>query len=454
LQHPALQAEPEETLETLVQPPAPAASAAADQRRRIRAIFASASGNLVEWYDFFVYTAFSLYFARQFFPAGDQTTQLMNTMLVFGIGFVMRPLGGYIFGYIADKHGRRISMVTSVLMMCAGSFLVAILPTYASIGVWAGVLLTLCRMLQGLSVGGEYGAAATYMSEVALAGRRGFYSSIQYVTLIGGQLLGTLVLVILQRTLGEDALRAWAWRIPFAIGGVAGLVALYLRRSLHETTTAETRKRKEAGSVIQLVKRHPKAVLMVMGFTAGGSLSYYTYSTYMQTYLVNTAGIAAAVASQVMLVSLFIFMCAQPLFGALSDKIGRRASMRIYGFLGMVLSVPLLSAIGGVTSVVAAVLLTTTALLMISFYTSISGIVKAEMFPAEVRAMGVGLPYAIANALAGGTAPYVALWFKNRGIETVFYYYVAGMIGIAFLVALAMPDARKEGYLQGQSEVN
>jgi MHS family alpha-ketoglutarate permease-like MFS transporter len=408
----------------------------------------------VEWYDFFVYTAFSLYFAGQFFPAGSQTTQLMNTMLVFGIGFVMRPIGGYVFGYIADKHGRRISMVSSVLMMCAGSFLVAILPTYASIGVWAGVLLTVCRMLQGLSVGGEYGAAATYMSEVALAGKRGFYSSIQYVTLIGGQLLGTLVLVILQKTLGEDALRAWGWRIPFALGGLAGLVALYLRRSLHETTTVESRKRKEAGSVIQLVKKHPKAVLMVMGFTAGGSLSYYTYSTYMQTYLVNTAGMAREIASQVMLVSLFLFMCVQPLFGALSDKIGRRASMRIYGALGMVLSVPLLSAIGGVTSAVTAVVLCSLALFMISFYTAISGIVKAEMFPAEVRAMGVGLPYAIANALAGGTAPYVALWFKNEGMESVFYYYVAGMIGIAFLVALAMPDARKEGYLQGQSEVN
>jgi MHS family alpha-ketoglutarate permease-like MFS transporter len=408
----------------------------------------------VEWYDFFVYTAFSLYFAAQFFPAGSQTTQLMNTMLVFGIGFVMRPIGGYVFGYIADKHGRRISMVSSVLMMCAGSFLVAILPTYASIGVWAGVLLTICRMIQGLSVGGEYGAAATYMSEVALAGKRGFYSSIQYVTLIGGQLLGTLVLVILQKTLGEDALRAWGWRIPFALGGLAGLVALYLRRSLHETTTAETRKRKEAGSVVQLVKKHPRAVLMVMGFTAGGSLSYYTYSTYMQTYLVNTAGMAREIASQVMLVSLFLFMCAQPFFGALSDRIGRRASMRIYGALGMVLSVPLLTAIGSVASAGMAILLCTLALMMISFYTAISGIVKAEMFPAEVRAMGVGLPYAIANALAGGTAPYVALWFKNEGIETYFYYYVAGMIGIAFLVALAMPDARKEGYLQGQSEVN
>jgi MHS family alpha-ketoglutarate permease-like MFS transporter len=441
-------------LDTIVPPPAPPATDPGDRNRRIKAIFASASGNLVEWYDFFVYSSFSLYFASQFFPSGDQTTQLLAAASVFAAGFIVRPLGGYIFGYIADKHGRRTSMVISVLMMCAGSFLVAILPTHAQIGMWAAVLLTIARMIQGVSVGGEYGAAATYMSEVALAGRRGFYSSIQYVTLIGGQLLATAVLLTLQNVMAEEALRSWGWRIPFAIGGLAGVVALYLRRSLHETTTAETRKRKEAGSVLELVKRHPKAVLMVMGFTAGGSLSFYTYSTYMQQYLVNTAGMDRTVVSQVMLASLFIFMCAQPLFGALSDRIGRRASMRIYGFLGMTLTVPLLSAIAGVTSALAAVALTTTALLMISFYTSISGIVKAEMFPAEVRAMGVGLPYAIANALAGGTAASVALWFKAKGMESVFYWYVSGMIGIAFLVALAMPDARKEGYLQGQSEVN
>ena len=435
-------------------PTPPGMSASDDRNRRIKAIFASASGNLVEWYDFFVYASFSLYFAGQFFPSGNQTTQLMNSAAVFAAGFLVRPLGGYIFGYIADKHGRKNSMVISVLMMCFGSFLIAILPTYETLGIWAAVLLTLCRMIQGVSVGGEYGAAATYMSEVALAGKRGFYSSIQYVTLIGGQLLATAVLLVLQNTMGEDALRSWGWRIPFFIGGLAGVVALYLRRNLHETTTAESRNRKEAGSVMALVRAHPKAVLMVMGFTAGGSLSFYTYSTYMQQYLVNTAGMARETVSRVMLASLFIFMCAQPLFGMLSDKIGRRASMRIYGFLGMVLTVPLLTAIGHVSSVGMAILLTTTALLMISFYTSISGIVKAEMFPAEVRAMGVGLPYAIANALAGGTATYVALAFKNAGNEHYFYYYVSIMIGIAFLVALAMPDARKEGYLQGQSEVN
>jgi MHS family alpha-ketoglutarate permease-like MFS transporter len=426
----------------------------ADSARRVKAIFASASGNLVEWYDFFIYASFSLYFAPQFFNSEDQTVQQLAAYVVFASGFLFRPIGAYIFGYIADKHGRRTSMVISVVMMSFGSFMVAILPTYAQVGILAPILLTLTRVIQGVSVGGEYGAAATYMSEVALAGRRGFFSSIQYVTLIGGQLIGTIVLVALQTFMGEELLRAWAWRIPFAIGGVAGLVAHYLRRSLHETTTAESRSRREAGSLIALVKKHPRAVLTVMGFTAGGSLAYYTYSTYMLTYLVNTAGMERPVASKVMLVATFIFMCAQPVFGSLSDKIGRRNTMRLFVVGAGVGTVPLLTAIGGVTSFMTAVLLVTLALLLISFYTSISGIVKAELFPAEVRAMGVGLPYAIANALAGGTAAAVALSFKNAGHESYFYWYVTGMIGIAFLIALAMPDARKEGYLQGHSEVN
>jgi MFS transporter, MHS family, alpha-ketoglutarate permease len=438
----------------VAQKPVDHAAAKSDTAKRVRAIFASASGNLVEWYDFFVYATLTPYFAGHFFPAADQTVQFLQAAAVFAAGFLVRPLGGYIFGYIADKHGRRTSMVISVTMMAIGSLLVALLPSYAQVGVIAPILLTLTRMIQGVSVGGEYGAVATYMSEVALAGRRGLFSSIQYVTLIGGQVLASLVLLVLQLSMTQETLGAWGWRIPFVIGGLAGVVALYLRRSLHETTSAETRSRKEAGSVIALVKKHPKAVLMVMGFTAGGSLSYYTYTTYMPQYLINTAGMERIVVNEVMLVSLLIFMCVQPFFGAFSDKIGRRNSMRLFGLGAGIGTVPLLTGLAGVTSPAMAIVMVTASLLLISPYTSISGLVKAELFPAEVRAMGVGLPYAIANALAGGTAAAVALSFKNAGHESYFYWYVTGMIAIAFLVAMAMPDARKEGYLQGHSEID
>jgi MFS transporter, MHS family, alpha-ketoglutarate permease len=442
-------------LETIVHPtPPPPASAREDRNRRIKAIVYSASGHVVEWYDFFVYSSLSLYFAGQFFPRGDQTSQLLSTMAVFAVGFFFRPLGGWFFGRVADRHGRRLAMLISVSLMSLGSFMVAATPTYASIGVWAGVLLLLSRVVQGISVGGEYGTVATYMSEVGLKGKRGFYSSWQYVTLIGGQLLAVVVLVIMQSVMPDENIRAWGWRIPFIIGGFAAIASAYARLQLIETTTAATRKSKEAGSLSGVWMHHRRAALVVLGFTAGGSLCYYTYATYMQQYLVNTTGFTAALASKIMSLALFVFMCAQPFFGALSDKIGRRNSMRIFGIGAAVATVPLLSGIGHASSGIMALVLVTLGLLIISPYTAISGIVKAELFPAEVRALGVGFPYAIGNALLGGTAPYVALWFKSKGHEPWFYYYVVSFCLIAFVVAMIMPDAREKGYLQGSSEVN
>ena len=212
------------------------------ERSPILAIVGASSGNLVEWYDFYVYSFTSLYFAAAFFPAGDRTSQLLNTAGIFAAGFLVRPLGGWLFGRIADKAGRRTSMMIAVLTMCAGSLMIAVLPTYATVGAAAPVLLLVARLIQGLSVGGEYGTSATYMSEVAIAGRRGFYAAFQYVTLIGGQLLAVLVLIILQQFLSTAELHAWGWRIPFVIGAVAALVALFLRSTLVETTSADTRR--------------------------------------------------------------------------------------------------------------------------------------------------------------------------------------------------------------------
>jgi len=425
---------------------------AGDQRRRIFAIVAASSGNLVEWYDFYTYSFTALYFASEFFPAGDATTQLLNTAGIFAAGFFMRPLGGWLFGWIADKHGRRTSMMISVLMMCAGSLLIAVLPTYASIGTAAPVLLLFARLVQGLSVGGEYGTAATYMSEVATQGRRGFYASFQYVTLIGGQLLALLVLVIIQQFLSTDELKAWGWRIPFVIGALAALVALYLRRSLAESASSEAMHSKEAGSLRALL-HHRRALLMVLAFTAGGSLYFYTFTTYMQKYLVNTAHMDTKVASVLMTVVLLLFMILQPVFGALSDVIGRRNSMICFTGLAMVAAVPLLSALGTVSSAYAAFFLVMASLLIASFYTSIAGVVKAELFPTTVRALGVGFPYAVANAMFGGSAEYVALSFKASGREEWFAWYVAAGAAVALAASLWMPDTRKRGYLEGSGQV-
>ncbi|ESJ12851.1 alpha-ketoglutarate transporter [Cupriavidus sp. HPC(L)] len=414
-----------------------------DSRRRVFAIVAASSGNLVEWFDFYIYAFCAIYFAHSFFPQSDPTVQLLNTAGVFAAGFLMRPIGGWVFGRIADRHGRKHSLLISVVMMCTGSLMIACLPTYDSIGAWAPVLLLLARLLQGLSVGGEYGTTATYMSEVALKGRRGFFSSFQYVTLIGGQLLAVLVVVVLQQLYTEQELRAWAWRIPFVIGAITAVVALLLRRTLKETSSAASRNTKGAGSVVTLLRDHKAAFFTVLGYTAGGSLIFYTFTTYMQKYLVNTAGMPIKTASYVMTGALFVYMCMQPVFGALSDRIGRRTNMMLFGALGALITVPVLTALHTITNPAVAFVLITLAMAVVSLYTSISGIVKAEMFPPEVRALGVGLAYAIANAVFGGSAEYVALNLKAVGHESAFYWYVTAMMVLAFFVSMRLPRQAK-----------
>lgn len=418
---------------------------AEERRKRIFAIVGASSGNLVEWFDFYVYAFCAIYFAPAFFPSDDPTVQLLNTAGVFAAGFLMRPIGGWVFGRVADKYGRKVSMMISVLMMCLGSLAIAFMPTYESIGTLAPLLLLLARLFQGLSVGGEYGTTATYMSEVALKGQRGFFASFQYVTLIGGQLLAVLVVVILQQLLTEDELRAWGWRIPFVIGALAAVVAFYLRRSLDETAKKDQIGNKESGSIAYLFKHHKAAFFTVLGYTAGGSLIFYTFTTYMQKYLVNSVGMTAKTASGIMTGALFLFMIMQPLFGALSDRIGRRTSMLWFGALGAIFTWPILALLQTVQSPVIAFLLIIVALAIVSLYTSISGLVKAEMFPPEVRALGVGLAYAVANALFGGSAEYVALGLKSIGLEQTFYWYVSGMMVLAFLVSLRLP--RQASYL-------
>jgi MHS family dicarboxylic acid transporter PcaT-like MFS transporter/MHS family alpha-ketoglutarate permease-like MFS transporter len=424
-------------------------SAAADTRKRILAIVGASSGNLVEWFDFYVYAFGAIYFASAFFPGGNPTIELLKTAGVFAVGFLMRPIGGWLFGRLADKHGRKSAMMTSVLLMCAGSLLIAFLPTYAMIGIAAPALLLLARLLQGLSVGGEYGTSATYMSEVALKGRRGFFASFQYVTLIGGQLLAVLLLVILQQLLTTEQLKSWGWRIPFILGACAAIIARYLRRSLSETSTSDSRKNKNAGTIAGLMK-HKRAFMTVIGFTAGGSLIFYTFTTYMQKYLVNTAGMKAKTANAVMTGALLFYMLMQPLFGALSDRIGRRTSMIWFGALATLSTVPIMRALAHVTNAYAAFGLVLLALAMISLYTSIGGLIKAEMFPLEVRALGVGLSYALGNAIFGGSAEFVALKLKSIGRESTFYWYVTALCAVALIVAIRMPDLSKEGYLRDE----
>jgi len=422
-----------------------AQTAALSASHRLRSIVGGSIGNLVEWYDWYAYSAFSLYFAKAFFPPADQTVQLLNAAAVFAVGFLMRPLGGWLMGRYADRHGRRTALTASVLLMCAGSLLIAITPSYASIGIAAPVLLVLARMLQGVSVGGEYGASATYLSEMAGHQHRGFWSSFQYVTLIMGQLLALGVLLVLQRTMSTAALEAWGWRIPFVIGAVCALVAVRLRRGMVETAaftrTAESRGATRPSALAGLLA-HPRAVATVFGLTAGGTVAFYTFTTYAQKFLVNTAGFTKADATLVSAASLAIFMCVQPVVGAISDRVGRRPVLMTFGVLGTLGTLPLLTALSTASTFGSALLLLTIALLGVSGYTAINAVVKAELFPANVRALGVAFPYAIAVSIFGGTAEYLALWFKNMGHEAWFYWYVTACIAVSLAVYVTMPETR------------
>jgi MHS family alpha-ketoglutarate permease-like MFS transporter len=414
-------------------------------KQRVRSIFRGAVGNLIEWYDWYVYAAFAIYFAKSFFPTGNLTAQLLNTSAIFAVGFFMRPIGGWLMGNYADRYGRRKALIVSVSFMCMGSLIIALTPTYAEIGIMAPVLLTFARLMQGLSVGGEYASSATYLYEMATDSHRGFYSSLQYVTLIAGQLLALVVLLLLQQFfLTPEQLELWGWRIPFFIGSILALIALYLRLGMLESSSFKSEQVSKASSGIKALLAYPKQIFVVVGLTLGGTIGFYTYSTYMQKYLVNSVGMSKQESTLISAASLFFFMLLQPLVGIISDKIGRRPLLIGFGLFGSLGTVPLLSALELVHTPLSAFLLIMIALVVVSAYTSINAVVKAELFPSQIRALGAGLPYALTVSIFGGTAEYVALWFKSIHLEHGFYWYVSGCIFISLLSYIFMTNKNRQ----------
>ncbi|WP_409035342.1 MFS transporter [Phenylobacterium sp.] len=417
--------------------------------QRFKAILGGSAGNFVEWYDWFVYSSFALYFAKHFFPKGDETAQLLQAAAVFAVGFLARPIGAWFMGLYADRAGRKAALTVSVSMMCAGSFAIAIIPDYSMIGTAAPVALVLARLVQGLSLGGEYGASATYMSEMAGKKRRGFWSSFLFVTLILGQLTALGVLILLQNILSPEDLSQWGWRIPFAIGGVLAIVVFWIRTGLEESQsylTAQAEGAERSRTMLLFVK-FPKETATIFALTSAGSLAFYAYTTYMQKFLVNTSGFTKDAATAITAAALLVYMIAQPAFGALSDVVGRKATLLAAFLLGSIFTYPIFSRIAVTSDATMAFALMCALVLILSGYTAVNAVLKAELFPAHVRALGVALPYATANAIFGGTAEYVALWFKKEGMESGFYVYVASIMAIAFLVALTLRDTNKHSLI-------
>ena len=416
----------------------------ADRARRIKAIFIGSCGNLIEWYDFYTYSAFALYFAKSFFPDGDEVAQQLNAAVLFAGGFFARPFGGWLFGHLADKYGRRKALTLSVVVMCFGSLMIAACPTYATIGFAAPVVLGLARIIQGLSLGGEYGTSATYLCEVADKKNRGFYSSFQYVTLIGGQLTAIFVLLFLQQVLTPGQLHEWGWRIPFVIGGLLSIVGAIMRRNLHETEQfLEESPQAKRENPLRTLMRYPREVAIVVGLTMGGTLAFYTFTTYMQKFMKLSVGLTGPQSTYVTAATLMVALILQPLYGALSDKIGRKPLLIAFGILGMTCTVPLLTVLHDVKTPLACFVLISLAWGFTSCYTSINSVVKAELFPTKIRATGVAVPYAVTVSIFGGTAESIALYCKQIGHETYFYYYVSACIAVSLLVYCTMRDTRK-----------
>ena len=422
----------------------------ADTRRRVTAILVGSMGNLIEWYDVYAYAAFALYFAGSFFPNSDPVAQQLSAAAVFAAGFVARPFGGLLFGHIADRRGRRNMLMWSVLLMCLGSLLIAVTPTYATIGVWAPAVLVIARIVQGISQGGEYGTSATYLAEVAHPERRGFYSGVWYMTLIGGQLCAIALLLVLQKIFLTPAqLRAWGWRIPFVIGALLAVGTWWMRRDMHESDhfrAAAAVAHGEAG--LRAALRHWRTLLLVIGITVGGTSAFYTYTTYMQKFLKLSVGLTDDQTTIVVTIALVFAIVLQPLYGALSDRIGRKPVLVSFGVLGTLFTYPLLTALQRTTSPVVATLLICAAWAIVTGYTSITAIVKAELFPTNVRALGVGLPYALTASIFGGTVDSVALAFKNAGHESWFFLYATALIFVSLVFYVLMPDMKTHSRME------
>ncbi|WSL15321.1 MFS transporter [Streptomyces sp. NBC_01283] len=413
-------------------------------RRPVRQLLAASVGNAVEWYDWYAYTFLATYIADQVFPksSGNSLVPLLSTFAVFAVGFFMRPVGGLLMGAVADRRGRRAALTVTILLMGGSSLLVGLTPTYAYVGVLAPVVLVLARLLQGLSVGGEFAASTTFLVESAGLGRRGLFSSFQYVSTSAGQLAASGIAALLVATLSDGQMDGWGWRLPFVVGAVLSLVGFWIRQGAYETHEASQDEAERPG-LFDALRLYPRQSLLICGITAGGTIAYYTWTSYLPTYAELNTDISKSQALLSGTLSLAFFALLQPVGGLLSDRFGRRPLLLFFGLGFAVLSVPLLRSLNG--SFASLLMVQCAGMLLLTGFTSISAAVNAEVFPARVRAAGIGFPYSLTVALFGGTAPYMGTLFKELGNPGLFPWYVAALCLVSSAVYLKLPEtAHKE----------
>ncbi|MGW1074187.1 MFS transporter [Streptomyces sp. NPDC002537] len=424
------------------EPPNPKRATGGRSRSSARQLIAASIGNAAEWYDWYAYSFLAIYIADRVFPkgSGNSLVPLLSTFAVFAVGFFMRPVGGLLMGAVADRRGRRVALTVTILLMGGGSLLVALTPTYASVGVLAPVVLVIARLVQGLSVGGEFAASTTFLIESARPGRRGLFSSFQYVSTTVGQLLASGSAALLAHLLTKQQMGDWGWRIPFLVGALISLVGFWIRRGAHETHEM-TQGKTASPTLFEGLRRHPRESLLICGITAGGTLAYYTWTTYLPTYAQVNAGFDKGDALLAGTISLAFFALLQPLGGMLSDRVGRKPLLIGFAAGFAVLAVPLLHSISN--SFASLLLAQCAGMVLLTGYTSVAAAVNAEVFPARVRAAGIGFPYSLTVALFGGTAPYVGTWCKQSGHPGGFPWYVAGLCLASACVYLFLPETAK-----------
>ncbi|AYJ48062.1 MFS transporter [Rhodococcus sp. P1Y] len=441
-----------EATSTAASRPTPPVSSPAATRRAVLNTLRGSSGNLVEWYDVYVYTVFATYFENQFFDSADKNSTIY-VYGIFAVTFLMRPVGSWFFGRYADRNGRRAALTFSVSLMAACSLVIALTPGRESIGVWAAVILILSRLVQGFATGGEYGASATYMSEAATRERRGFFSSFQYVTLVGGHVLAQVTLLVMQAFLDREQIEDYGWRIAFFIGGVAAVVVFWLRRSMDESLTKDqldavkSGADRSSGSLKELVSNHWRALLICFMVTAGGTIAFYTYSVNAPSMIKAAYEDRGMTGTWINLFGLIFLMLLQPIGGLISDKVGRKPLLIFFGIGGVLYTYVLITYLPTATSVVQSLSLVCVGYVILTGYTSINAIVKAELFPSHVRALGVGLGYALANSAFGGTAPLIYQAAKNGGHVPWFIFYVTVVIAISLLVYIFVLRNKQETVL-------
>lgn len=425
-------------------------------RRSVANTLKGSSGNLVEWFDVYVYTVFAVYFEKQFFAEEDEGSTIF-VWVIFAITFLMRPVGSWFFGWFADKYGRRLALTVSVSLMAVCSFAIAITPTQATIGVWAAVILLICRLLQGFATGGEYGASATYMSEAAVPGRRGFLSSFHYVTLVGGHVLAQAVLLVMLLSADVTWIETWGWRVAFAIGGIGALVVFWLRRTMDESLSSEVVARnkelgRKSGSMVELFRRYWRELLLCFLITMGGTLAFYAYTIngpkIIQTTFAEDDRITGTVIN---LIALTVLMLLQPVGGWLSDRIGRKTLLVFFGVGGVVYTWVMVLVLPQQHNPFVAFAFLMVGFVIITGYTSINAVVKASLFPQHVRALGVGFGYALANSAFGGTAPLLYTAAKEGDWVVGFLVYATIAIAASLVVYLVFLRNKGENWLDDEA---